>query len=75
MYCYCVYTAISAGYSICYHVYNKEIVFGIVTYIYDTQLPYLCALYKTWKLIAPSPSLSLSYPVGLSPLGLFTNRT
>ena len=55
----------------CYHMYNNESVFGIVTYTHDTQPPYL---YNMWKLITALSSLSHSYPVGL-PLGLFTNRT
>ena len=40
-YCYCVHTAVSVSYSICYHMYNNEVMLGIVTYTYYTQLPYL----------------------------------
>ena len=41
-YCYCVHTAVSVGYSICYHITNG-IVFGIVMY----EPPYLmCIIYN-----------------------------
>ena len=43
-YCYCVHTAVSVSYSICYHMHNNEIVFGIVTNTYYTQLPYLMCI-------------------------------
>ena len=45
-YCYCVQTAVSVGYSICYDI-TIEIVFGIVTYAHDTQPPCLmCIIYN-----------------------------
>ena len=37
--CYCVHTAVSAGYSIILS-YNNEIVFAVITCIRGTQLPH-----------------------------------
>ena len=45
-YCNCVRTAVSVGYSICYHITNG-IVLGIVMYAHDTQPLYLmCIIYN-----------------------------